>query len=77
MVTISRVSGSVTYSASFMLVAAMNPCCCGKLGNPRKACTCMPSMVSRYRKRISGPLLDRIDIFVDVHRWTTRSSRAM
>ncbi len=56
---------------------ATQECFFGNLGNPRKACTCMPSMVSRYRKRISGPLLDRIDIFVDVHRWTTRSSRAM
>jgi len=65
-VTISRASGSITYPANFMLIGAMNPCVCGNLGNPRKACSCTPSMVSRYRKRISGPLLDRIDIFVDV-----------
>ena len=49
-----------------MLVGAMNPCFCGNLGDPRKLCTCTPSMVSRYQKRISGPLLDRIDIYVDV-----------
>ena len=66
MVTISRVQGSSTYSANFMLVAAMNPCPCGNLGDPRKQCTCTPSTVSRYQKRLSGPLLDRIDIFTEV-----------
>lgn len=65
-VTISRVSGSVTYPASFMLVAAMNPCPCGFHTHPTKECTCSPSTVARYQKRISGPLLDRVDVFVEV-----------
>ena len=65
-VTISRVSGSVTYPASFMLVAAMNPCPCGFHTHPTKECTCSPSAVARYQKRISGPLLDRVDVFVEV-----------
>ena len=67
-VTISRAQGSVTFPANFMLVAAMNPCLCGWLGDPRHQCSCSPSAVTRYRKRISGPLLDRIDIVVDVPR---------
>jgi len=67
-VTISRAQGTVTFPASFMLVAAMNPCPCGYYGDPLKPCTCAPSMVSRYQKRISGPLLDRIDMFVEVPR---------
>ena len=67
-VTISRAQGSVTFPANFMLVAAMNPCPCGYHGDPMKSCTCSPSLVSRYQKRISGPLLDRIDIFVEVPR---------
>lgn len=65
-VTISRVTGSVTYPASFMLVAAQNPCPCGYHSHPRKDCTCSSSSVARYQKRISGPLMDRIDIFVEV-----------
>lgn len=65
-VTVSRVRGSVTFPASFMLVAAMNPCPCGYYGDPFKECKCSPGEISRYHKRISGPLLDRIDIFVDV-----------
>ena len=65
-VTISRVSGSVTYPASFMLVAAMNPCPCGYYSHPGKQCTCSQSVVDRYQKRISGPLLDRVDVFVEV-----------
>ncbi|MEE8519041.1 MAG: YifB family Mg chelatase-like AAA ATPase, partial [Dehalococcoidia bacterium] len=67
-VTISRAHGSVTYPANFMLVGAMNPCFCGNLGDPVKMCTCTSSMVARYQKRISGPLLDRIDIHVEVPR---------
>jgi magnesium chelatase family protein len=65
-VTVSRVHGSVTFPASFMLVAAMNPCPCGYYGDPFKECKCSPGEISRYHRRISGPLLDRIDIFVDV-----------
>jgi magnesium chelatase family protein len=67
-VTISRAHGTITYPANFMLVGAMNPCPCGFYGDPTRACTCSESTVSRYQKRISGPLLDRIDIFVEVPR---------
>ena len=67
-VTISRAQGSVTFPANFMLVAAMNPCYCGYYGDVQRQCTCSPSMVNKYQKRISGPLLDRIDIFVEVPR---------
>jgi magnesium chelatase family protein len=65
-VTISRANGTVSYPASFMLVAAMNPCPCGYHSHPRRECTCSPSTVARYQKRISGPLLDRMDLFVEV-----------
>ena len=65
-VTISRAKGSVTYPAKFLLVAASNPCPCGYFGDSKRACTCLPGMISRYQKRISGPILDRIDIHVDV-----------
>jgi len=65
-VTISRSTGSATFPANFMFVGAMNPCPCGYFGDPFKPCTCSPGAVSRYQKRLSGPLLDRIDIFVDV-----------
>lgn len=65
-ITISRVLGSITYPARCMLVAAMNPCPCGYLGDPTKDCTCTPLQVQRYRSRLSGPLLDRIDIHVEV-----------
>jgi len=67
-VTISRAQGSVTFPANFMLVAAMNPCPCGYYGDPVRACTCAPSAIARYRRRISGPLLDRIDIHLEVPR---------
>ncbi len=67
-VTIGRAQGSVTFPANFMLLAAMNPCPCGYFGDPVKECSCSPSIISRYQKRISGPLLDRIDIFVQVPR---------
>jgi len=67
-VTISRAQGSLTFSANFQLVAAMNPCPCGYFGDQRKACTCSASTVTKYQKRISGPLLDRIDIHVEVPR---------
>ncbi len=67
-VSIARASGSLTFPASFMLVAAMNPCPCGYHGDPVKECTCSLTQVLRYQKRISGPLLDRIDIHIDVPR---------
>ncbi len=67
-VTISRAQGTVTYPANFMLIGAMNPCHCGNLGDPHKQCACSASMVARYQKRISGPLLDRMDIYVEVPR---------
>ena len=65
-VVISRAAGSVAFPARFMLVAAMNPCPCGYLGDPRRGCRCTPTQVANYRQRISGPLLDRIDLHVDV-----------
>ncbi len=65
-VTISRASSSLTYPARFMLVAAMNPCPCGFYGDPRRPCTCNPHQINTYRSRISGPLLDRIDLQVQV-----------
>ncbi|HHE73172.1 MAG TPA: ATP-binding protein, partial [Chloroflexi bacterium] len=67
-VTISRAQGAVTFPANFMLVAALNPCPCGYYGDPERACTCSLGMIQRYRKRISGPLLDRIDINIEVPR---------
>lgn len=67
-VTISRAQGSLTFPANFMLVAAMNPCPCGYANDPVRACTCSPSVVTKYQKRISGPLLDRIDIHIQVPR---------
>ncbi|HLB46535.1 MAG TPA: ATP-binding protein, partial [Anaerolineales bacterium] len=67
-ITISRAQGSLTFPANFMLVAAMNPCPCGYWGDSVKECTCAPAVVTRYQKRISGPLLDRIDIHVEVPR---------
>jgi magnesium chelatase family protein len=65
-VTVSRAVASVTYPAQFVLVAAMNPCPCGYFADTRHQCTCSPTMISRYRARISGPLLDRIDLHIDV-----------
>ena len=65
-VTISRATGSLTFPASFMLVAAMNPCPCGFWGDDRRPCACTAGQIHRYRARVSGPLLDRIDIHIDV-----------
>ncbi|MGH7775170.1 MAG: YifB family Mg chelatase-like AAA ATPase [Candidatus Binatia bacterium] len=64
--TVSRAIGSINYPASFMLVAAMNPCPCGFFTDPQKECGCTPLQIQRYRSRVSGPLLDRIDIQVEV-----------
>jgi magnesium chelatase family protein len=64
--TVSRIQGSVTFPARFMLVASMNPCPCGAAGDPAKACLCSPAQIHRYRTKISGPLLDRIDLTLEV-----------
>ena len=67
-VTISRAQGATTFPAGFMLLGAMNPCPCGYHGDPGKECVCTAGAVARYQKRISGPLLDRIDLFVQAPR---------
>ena len=65
-VTISRAAGTLTFPSEFMLVAAMNPCPCGYFGDLKRECRCSPVQVQRYRQRISGPLLDRIDLHIEV-----------
>ncbi len=65
-VTISRAQGSLTFPSNFQLIAAMNPCPCGFSGDPIKECTCSNQVITRYQKRISGPMLDRIDIHIEV-----------
>ncbi len=67
-VSISRAQGRITFPANFMLVGSMNPCPCGFWGDPVKECICSPSAVAKYRRRISGPMMDRIDLFVEVPR---------
>jgi len=67
-VTLTRAAGTVRYPARVQLVAATNPCPCGDLGREDRACRCRPDQVARYRSRLSGPLLDRIDVQVDLHR---------
>lgn len=67
-VTVARAAGAFTYPANFIFVGSMNPCPCGFLGDPKKACTCTPHQAQRYRNRISGPMLDRIDLQVEVPR---------
>lgn len=67
-IRVSRASGSHTYPARFQLLAATNPCPCGYSGDREKLCTCAPAALERYRNRISGPILDRIDLFVGVPR---------
>jgi magnesium chelatase family protein len=75
-VTISRVAATLTYPARFTLVCSMNPCPCGYAGDRRRACRCSAGQIERYQSRISGPLLDRIDLFVDVPRLTRKELRA-
>ncbi|OGK12817.1 magnesium chelatase [Candidatus Roizmanbacteria bacterium RIFCSPHIGHO2_01_FULL_37_16b] len=65
-VSISRAAGSLTFPCRFLLLAASNPCPCGYLGHPKRKCRCMPGAILKYHKRLSGPLLDRIDIHIDV-----------
>ena len=65
-VTIARAAGTLTFPARFMLIAAMNPCPCGFLGHPTKSCTCGTAQISRYRAKLSGPLIDRIDMHVEM-----------
>ena len=65
-VTVSRAAGSATYPSHILLAAAMNPCKCGYYGHPTRPCTCSPSAVRQYRSRVSGPLLDRIDLCVEM-----------
>ncbi|MHB8577355.1 MAG: YifB family Mg chelatase-like AAA ATPase [Dehalococcoidia bacterium] len=67
-VTISRAQGTITFPANFLLLAAMNPCPCGFSGDPTKNCSCSSSTIARYQRRISGPLLDRMDIYTEVPR---------
>jgi magnesium chelatase family protein len=67
-VTISRAQGTITFPANFLLLAAQNPCPCGYFGDATKPCSCSASTVARYQRRISGPLLDRMDIYVEVPR---------
>lgn len=71
-VTIARSRGRFTYPAQFSLIAASNPCPCGFLGDPKRACRCSPAEISRYQKRLSGPLMDRIDIYVEMPALETK-----
>ncbi len=75
-VTVSRVHSAVTFPAQIMLIAAMNPCPCGYLGDPKRTCKCSPLQVQKYRGRISGPLVDRIDIHVEVPAVAYRKLRS-
>jgi magnesium chelatase family protein len=67
-VSISRANGTLLFPAKFMLVAAMNPCPCGNATDPQKECTCTPNQISNYKKKLSGPILDRIDLQIEVPR---------
>lgn len=70
-VTVSRAQGTMTFPARFTLLGAMNPCPCGFLSDPDQACVCTPIQIAKYRKRLSGPLLDRIDLFIEVPKLAT------
>ena len=72
-ITLSRANQHTTYPANFMLIATMNPCPCGYYGDPDHACTCTPAQISAYHKRLSGPILDRIDLVVNVDRIASRN----
>lgn len=74
-VTISRVAATLSYPARVTLVCSMNPCPCGYAGDPRRVCRCTPGQIERYQARISGPLIDRMDLFVDVPRLTREELR--
>lgn len=65
-ITISRAQGILTFPCKFLLLAASNPCPCGYLGHPKKPCRCLPGVILKYKRRVSGPLLDRIDLYIDV-----------
>ncbi len=65
-VSIARAQGSLTFPANFILIAAMNPCPCGNASSPQKQCTCTPVQISRYKRKISGPIMDRIDLHIEV-----------
>ena len=67
-VHVSRAKGSERFPARFILVAAMNPCPCGYFGDPKKACACNPAQISRYQRKISGPIVDRVDLWIEVPR---------
>jgi magnesium chelatase family protein len=72
-ITVARASGSVTFPAKFILISTMNPCPCGNLGDEHKECVCTPAQVSKYQRKISGPLLDRIDLHIEVPRVKTEN----
>jgi magnesium chelatase family protein len=67
-ITVSRARGHITYPAKFILIASQNPCPCGYYGDPEKQCTCSSNQIIKYRKKVSGPILDRIDLHVEVPR---------
>jgi magnesium chelatase family protein len=71
MVSVARVGGSVTFPSDFSLVAAMNPCPCGWLGHPKRGCRCSPPDLARYAARVSGPVLDRLDLQIEVPALTS------
>lgn len=77
MITISRAARQATFPARFQLIAAMNPCPCGYLGDKERSCICSQTQIERYRAKISGPLLDRIDMHVEVSRMAYKELRTL